>query len=105
MSEKQIVKGKVIKENIELWDKTWPNEPKNYHNSQGVVDFVITPNVLSWVNQGLVELYKGGAKKDADPVKAAPVEAPKASVEEPAAEVSDKEDEEATKKKKSKKKG
>lgn len=104
MSDKTVVKGKVVKENIELWDKTWPNEPKNYHHTQGVVDFVVTPNVLSWVNQGLVELYKGGAKN------AAPVEAPVSkSVEEPTKKDSSKdvakEAEPKKKKKSSKQKG
>ena len=102
--EKTLIKGKVIKPNIELWDKTYPAEPKNYHNSMGVVDFVVTPNVLSWVNQGLVELYKGGAK-DAAPAKVVSDEPTKEDSENTSSEDDDQEAKSKKKKKSSKKKG
>lgn len=51
------LKGKVLKANIELWENEI-NPPCKYTSAQGVIDFVITRNVASWVAQGLIEIYE-----------------------------------------------
>lgn len=52
----QVVKGKVVRPNTELWDKSDPANPRVYNSNKGVMDIVVTPTVFSWVSQGLIVL-------------------------------------------------
>jgi len=68
------LKGKVLKKDVELWDNE-VDPPRKYRADAGVIDFVITRNVASWVAQGLIEIYENSTEESADETpKAKPVE-------------------------------
>lgn len=68
----KTLKGKVLKKDIELWDRE-VDPGRKYRADLGVVDFIITKNVVSWVKQGLVEVYDNEAVEGEAP-KAKPVD-------------------------------
>lgn len=74
--ELKSLKGKVLKDNIELWDSE-VNPPRKYSSAGGVADFVITRNVASWVSQGLVEIYEEGKVIEGSTEEGAEVEVSK----------------------------
>jgi len=104
MSDIKIVKGRITKPNCQLWDRAATGGRKIYNYNSGIVDVEITRNVISWVEQGLMELVKDDTpvvKEDDAKVVEEPV---KEVVSEPVVEEGEEKTEEPAPKKASKKK-